>query len=248
MAVCPITAALSCKGEQPMSIGYRPESGFVAHNGGPDRRRPRDWIVWHFTHIDNLPKIVASGCLLPDSAVTPVTDVAYDSVKELRRHKAVRPDEAYPVSMASDHVPFYIAARSPMLFVVCRGYQGDYTGGPSPLVHLGAKLGDVVAAGLTWCASDGNAAAGYTKFSRRLDGLGAFVDFDLLCQRQWDNTPDDTNRQSRRAAEILVHSHVPLNLITEVCCHNDDTMTQVRNLLDPVGGVRNYVVKPGMYY
>jgi hypothetical protein len=112
-----------------MSIGYRPESGFVAHNGGPDRQRPRDWIVWHFTHIDNLPSIIACSRLLPDAAVTPTTDVAYDSVKELRRHKAVRPDHAHPTSMASDHVPFYIAARSPMLYIACRGYQGHYTGG-----------------------------------------------------------------------------------------------------------------------
>jgi hypothetical protein len=230
-----------------MSIRYRPESGFVARNGGPDRLRPQDWIVWHFTHIDNLPGIITAGRLLSDSAVTPTTDVAFDSVKELRRHKLVAPDDGYPMSMASEHVPFYIAARSPMLYVVCRGHHG-YSGGAGPLVHLGVVLGDIIDAGLTWCASDGNAAAGFTKFSRQVDSLGTFVDFDLLCQRQWDNTPDDRNRKSRRAAEILVREQLPLDRVSWVCCHNDATMTRVRTLLDPVGGVRNYVVKPEMYY
>lgn len=230
-----------------MNAVYFPASGFVATGGGPKRTKPRDWVVWHFTHVANLTSIVAQERLLPDCAVTPSAAVANDEVKERRRHKAVCPDAAYPTSMASDHVPFYIAAKSPMLYVVCRGH-GRYTGGASPLVHLGVVLGDIVDAGLTWCASDGNAAATYTRFSRQLDTLGNFVDFDLLCQRDWYNTPDDPDRKSRRSAEILVHGHVPLNLVSRVCSSNADTLARARTLLEPVGGVRDYSVKPDMYY
>jgi hypothetical protein len=45
-----------------------------------------------------------------------------------------------------------------------------------------------------------------------------------------------------------VQGHVPVDLVSYVCCSTTETMTQVRILLDPVGGVRNYVVNPGMYY
>lgn len=123
-----------------MITRYKPESGFVARSGGPDRKRPHDWIVWHFTHADNLPGIITAGRLLADSAVTPTTEVAYNPVKELRRHKVVAPDSRYPASMASDHVPFYIAARSPMLYVVCKGHSG-YSGGAGPLVPTVDPLG-----------------------------------------------------------------------------------------------------------
>jgi hypothetical protein len=197
--------------------------------------------------VNNLPSIVTAGRLLPDSAVTPPTNVAYDEVKERRRHKVVDPDTGYPASMVSEHVPFYIAARSPMLYVVHRGHAG-YSDGVAPLVHLGVFLGDAIDANLTWCASDGNAGAGWTKFSRNIDQLGTFVDFDLLCQYRWNNTDEDNNRQSRRAAEILVHQHVPLELISWVCCCNEKTMTRAKTLLDSVGGVRNYIVKPEMFY
>ncbi|MGB8405905.1 MAG: DUF4433 domain-containing protein [Mycobacterium sp.] len=226
---------------------FWPDSGFVAHNDRPDKDRPEDWVVWHFTHIANLPAIAASGVLLPDSGVSATVNVAFDSVKALRRDKAVQPDPGYPRSFVSDHVPFYIAARSPMLYVVCR--YGAHEGGAGPLVFLGARLGDIAATpGLIWCASDGNAAAGFTRFSRDLSSVGSFVDFDLLCQRDWDNTPDDPNRKSRRAAEILVHGRLPLELVTDVACYNDATCAQAAAILSGVGGVRQYTTKPELYY
>jgi hypothetical protein len=230
-----------------MTTSFFPDSGFVGRGGGPRRDGPRDWVVWHFTHVNNLSSIIGHGRLLPDSAVTPTTDVANDEVKERRRHKAVSPDASYPTSGTSDHVPFYIAAKSPMLFVVCRGH-GHYTGGAAPLVLLGVALGDIIDADLTWCASDGNAAATFTQFSRDLTTLGEFVDFDLLCQRDWYNTPEDNDRKSRRSAEVLVLGAVPLELVTYVCCSTTETMTTARALLDPVGGMRDYRVKPQMYY
>ncbi|EFD11584.1 predicted protein [Mycobacterium tuberculosis T46] len=46
----------------------------------------------------------------------------------------------------------------------------------------------------------------------------------------------------------MVYGHVPFELVSYVCCYNTETMTRVRTLLDPVGGVRKYVIKPGMYY
>lgn len=226
---------------------FFPEGGFVGRGGGPRREAPRDWIVWHFTHIDNLPAIVDEQRLLPDSAVTPATHVANDDVKERRRHIAVNPHPAYPASMVSDHVPFYIAAKSPMLYVVCNGY-GRYKDGAGPLVHLGIPIGDLIDAGMTWCASDGNAAATFTEFSLDINQLGSFVDFDLLCQRDWYNTPEDPDRKSRRSAEVIVLGAVPLELVRYVCASTEQTMHVAQRLLTSVGGMREYIVKPEMYY
>ncbi len=37
-------------------------------------------------------------------------------------------------------------------------------------------------------------------------------------------------------------------LVSYVCCYNAETMTGTEPLLDPVGGVRKYVINPGMYW
>lgn len=228
-------------------MSFIPESGFVSRKGLPSRDAPRDWIIWHFTHIDNLPGIAEQGSLLPDSMINPRTSVANDDVKHRRRFNLVLPHQDYPAAMVSAHVPFYIAAKSPMLLVVCSG-QGIYKGGSGPLVQLGLAIGDLIDANLTWCVSDGNAAAKFTQYSCAVDTIGEFVDFELLCQRNWYNTPDDPNRQSRRSAEVLVHGPLPIELIKYVCCSNQQTLDTAQALLRSVGGMRHYKVEAAMYY
>lgn len=230
-----------------MDLTYLAESGFVARGGGPARDAPAEWLAWHFTHIDNLPDIVAQGALLPPSAVDPVVNVANRGVKERRTSIPVDPDPQYPSSVVSEHVPFYIAAKSPMLYVVNRGHA-DYGGGCDDLVFLGFVLGDLAESGATWCVSDQNAATLRVAFSRDLDTLGSFVDYDLLCRRMWNNTPDDPDRQSRRGAEVLVLDQFPLEMVQVVVTKNKRTLDAAQSILEAVGGQRQYHVVRDLFY
>ncbi len=134
-----------------------------------------------------------------------------------------------------------------MLYVMHRGHE-SYREGCEPLIFLGAALGDIIDSGLTWCVSDSNAATQYVEFSRDEATLGSFVDFDLLLQRDWYNTADDTDRKSRRAAEVLVLGQVPLDLISIVVAKSEDMLTAARGMFQSVGGTREYRVVPGLYY
>ncbi|WP_291408571.1 DUF4433 domain-containing protein [Actinophytocola sp.] len=160
----------------------------------------------------------------------------------------MQPDDLYPSNkVVSDHVPFYIAAKSPMLYAVTKGHL-DYHGGADPLVFLGVSIGAIIDSGLIWCVSDANAATNYVRFTRNLIGLGDFVDFNLLCQRMWSKTPDDPYRPGRRAAEVLVLDRVPLELISDVIAKTQVTLHVARTALGSVGGSRHYQVEPMFYY
>ncbi|OXM44533.1 DUF4433 domain-containing protein [Amycolatopsis alba] len=228
---------------------YFPDSGFAsASSAGPQREQPRDWLVWHFTHLENLEPIVKEGHLLCPERKLPAVSVALHGVKERRRHLMVAPDDQYPARKSvADHVPFYIAARSPMLFTVTRGHD-NYSGGDTDLVFLGLSIGAIEDSGVTWCASDSNAACTIVEFSRKVDNIGQLVDYDLLCQKWWGKTPDDQNRPSRRAAEVLVLDTVPLEMITHVVAKTQVTLDKARDRLTSVGGVREYHVLPSFYY
>lgn len=220
----------------------------MARNGPrPLRDRPRDWIVWHFTHKDNLEAITGFGRLVPSSHVTPKRSVANQEVKA-RRTYLVRPDDDYPKSTVRDHVPFYIAAKSPMLYAVTSPGPQSFKAPSSDLVFMGSALGDLIDSGLTWCISNGNASSEYTEFSRDLDRLGEFVDFDLLCQRIWMNTPDDPYRQGRRAAECLILGVVPLHLVSVIVTRDDAGLSLPQRLFSTVGGVRQYHAMRDIFY
>jgi hypothetical protein len=182
-------------------MSYYPDSGFTAIGAGlPLRNAPRDWIVWHFTHCANLATIAEAAHLYSSTRREPIVNVARQGVKTRREQIEVRPDDRYPPGKSvADHVPFYLAAKSPMLYAVTQGHL-DHGDGSDRLVFLGLPIGNVVDASLVWCASDANAATDFVQFTRTIEQLGNFVDFNLLCQKMWNATPEDKNRPGRRAA------------------------------------------------
>jgi hypothetical protein len=115
-----------------------------------------------------------------------------------------------------DYVPFYFAPRSPMMYRIACDHRDRvpdrYRGGDEPLVYLATTVEAVVDAGLTWVATDGNAATATTEFTTRLEVMSRMVDWALMEAERWNNTQDDPDRQRRRQAEFLVYRSLPLTL------------------------------------
>jgi hypothetical protein len=219
---------------------YR-DSGFTAL--GPDlpqQAEPANWLCWHFTHLDNVPLIVEAGALLAPAHIEPATNVALLSIKDRRQSNVMQPDEGYPKGkFVSDHVPFYIAAKSPMLYTVTEGHE-DYDGGDGPLIFLGTSITKLIESGVTWCVSNGNAASSYVQFTRDLHTIGSFVDFDLLCAKWWSRTTNDPYRPGRRAAEVLVLDRLHLELITHVVTKSSESLELARSHQDDGQTQRQY--------
>lgn len=216
-----------------MAMNFHPDGGFVAVGGAPSTRNAADWLVWHFTRLEYLTEIVADGGLTCDDDVTVRADsVADPGIKAERRNRIIAAD-GYPLGRAvSAHVPWYIAAKSPMLYRVSKTFPSSVL---DNLVFLGMRLGDIVDTDLEWVASNANAASALTRFSTDLDSLGSFVDFDLLKAQYWNNIPEDLARASRRAAEILVYKRVPLDVMSVVAARNGSTLERARDTLSEAG-------------
>ena len=76
-----------------------------------------DHFIMHFTHINNLPGIVASGCLQADNVVDRSSALQVEAadleIKTIRKSMQV---PLAPYDCVADYVPFYFAPRSPMLY------------------------------------------------------------------------------------------------------------------------------------
>lgn len=218
-----------------------PVSGFAGRSTLPTRENPRDWYVWHFTPIENLPAILDTGALVSESEVGDHTSITDRGVRD--RRQRVRIDSApyaYRPPVA-DHVPWYFTTKT-VTHLRTRSHRDE-------IVFLGMNLGTLMDSGLPWIASNGNAAVGTTEFSHEAEAVSDFIDFDLMKQRMWNDTADDPDRMSRRCAEVLVYREVPLELIEIVAVNLPATAEIVDSIL---GGSRypdlRAVIEPELFY
>lgn len=166
-------------------------------------------MALHFTHVDNLESIVTGG-LCCDSAAQDGRlrrEVGYTDIKARRRERTV------PVGVGgvvADYVPFYFAARSPMLYVITKGQVPTYRDGQSDLVYLITSAERVVDATLAFVFTDRNAALAHAKFETDPARLDATIDWPLMEQAMWNDTPQAPDRKERRMAEFLVQPKRPV--------------------------------------
>lgn len=208
----------------------------------------RQVLLYHFTHVDNLPSIANDG-LCSDSAVEDndllEVDVGNQQVKARRRRMEV---PISPGGVVADYVPFYFAPRSPMLFVIHKGDVPTYDDGQEGLVYLVTCTGAVADRDLGFVLTDRNAASSLASFGRRLDDLDEFVDWSLMRARIWKDTPENPDRMSRRMAEFLVHQNVPWDVFIGLAARTDEDAEKAAAKLGSLAGDVRIVVRPGWYF
>jgi hypothetical protein len=205
--------------------------------------------LFHFTHMKNLPDILTQGRLVADSVMQARGGVPMEcgdrSVKAERRTRSIT---VAPYGCPADYVPFYFAPRSPMLYVISRGGVATYQDGQPPLVYLVTTVADVVATGRPYAFSDGNCAAAITRHYRELADMDTAVDWEVIAATYWANTKDDGDRMRRRAAEFLVHDHLPVTAIRHVGTYDHGAAEEVARLLGGHGLEPTVSVRRQWYY
>jgi hypothetical protein len=208
----------------------------------------RRGLLFHFTHVDNLVSIVQNG-LNSDTQVRAEkrleTDIGQPSIKDRRRR---RPVPVGSGGVVADYVPFYFAARSPMLGALYKGKVESFTGSQDQIVYLMSKVDRLVDRGIDLVFTDRNAALDHAEFSTDPNQLDEFVDWPLMEGRMWSRTPDEPDRMERRMAECLVYRHLPWDALLGVATQTDAQRRHVEDLLSRVGTPTTVLAKPGWYF
>lgn len=193
-------------------------------------------LITHFTHIDNLPSILDSGCLQADNLVDRSSALQVEAadleIKSVRRTMQV---PLAPHGCVADYVPFYFAPRSPMLYKLHKGGVPNYTGGQDPLVYLVSSAEAVAAVSIPFVFSDGNCAATVTCFSGDLAQIESVVDWEVMRAQMWANSADDPDRRRRRMAEFLAHQRVPVSCLSGIVVRRDMMKERVTEMLASSG-------------
>jgi len=204
--------------------------------------------ILHFTHVSHLASIASAGLRSDSEAQRDgvlAVEVGSRSVKDQRRTRDV------PVGrggVVADFVPFYFAPRSPMMFAIDKGQVPEYADGIDPLVYLVTTVERLVELGTELIFTDGNATTGFTCFSTDLTEVDDLVDWAIMKEKYWRNTPEDGDRRRRRMAECLAVGPVPWEAFGAVVARSDERSQEAAAQLATIGINADIAVRPDWYF
>ncbi|MFJ7259629.1 DUF4433 domain-containing protein [Streptomyces globosus] len=158
--------------------------------------RSRVGELHYITSIENVESIAERGLLSHLNANSlPHRSVALESVQDLRRDKRVPSG-----GLLHSYANLYFDARNPMMYRLIQDGHKDLI-----VVRVSSSVLDLPNAVL----SDGNAAAGTTRFYRSPDGLKA-LDESRVYAASWNHADifEKTERKRQRCAEALIPESV----------------------------------------
>lgn len=205
-------------------------------------------FIFHITHIKNLREILKCGRLWCDNEKIKqgleVKGIAHDHIKLRRQRRLVTVGKQGSVA---DYVPFYFAERSPMLCAIYNGRIANYKDGQVPVIHLFSSVEKVVAANLPFVFTDGQAEMATSRFFDDVNKLDE-IDWEIMRDKLWRDTPEDGDRKRRRQAEFLVHNNFPVSLIGGIGVISEKVKASVEEILKEIGIKMTVVVKRHWYY
>ena len=213
--------------------------------------------VYHITHVNNLPAIIANGGLISDAAIIarggPAATIGMGTIKQRRLSLPVG---CHPGLNVGDCVPFYFCPRSIMLFVIhcANNPELTYRGGQGPIVHLEADLAAVVAWAnqqqRCWAFSLSNAGAGYAQFRNSLNDLH-HVDWDAVASNNFSAgsyTPSGNQVKEGKQAEFLLHNDFPWSLVQRIGVASQAIANQARVAIANAAHQPQISVQPSWYF
>lgn len=196
-----------------------------------DQAAPTPTWLYRLVHVGNLSALLTRGALHAPNWM-PNDGLAYRAIHntEVQANRRVRAIPCGPGGTIHDYVPFYFGQLSVMLLNLNTGRVADYREGQEPLIYLVTTVQTLTQGGCRFVFSDGHGLAGFTQWYDNLARLDR-VDWGLVRQRYWADTPEDNDRQRRKQAEFLIWRSLDWSLIRGIAVLNEAMKGQVLALL-----------------
>ncbi len=206
---------------------------------------PREVRLFHICHLANLASILEDQSLLPLNILI-AQGKAHRSIA--REDLQARRDETTipcgPQGNLHDYVPFYFAARSPMLGAISRA---DFKV-QNEILTLVSAVGTIRKAACQCVFTDGHPLTRFSQFGDDLSQLPAILDWETLQSVYWNKTPEFPDRLRKRQAEFLVHGAVPWATINGIAVRTPYAQERVQTILANFPHQPRIAVRPEWYF
>ncbi len=176
-------------------------------------------LVYRITHIANVPWILDNGLHALSTGVRDpnFVPIGNPDLIDKRQYRFV---DAGPGGTLDDYVPFYFGTHSAMLYNIHTGRVVGVDATQRDLVYLFSSVERIQDARVPFVFTDRHAYVANAAFLIHLEDLNQ-LDWELIRGRDFRRDPNRPDKLERRAAEFLVHRHLPVTGILGMACYDE---------------------------
>ena len=193
---------------------------------------PNPTKIYRITHVDNVRWLLANGLHCVNSGVKDPNFVQI-GLPDLIQRRAARVVPTPPGGTLDDYVPFYFGTHSVMLYNVLTGY-GVRQVHQQDVVYLVSSVQLLGSNSIRFLFTDRHAYVANAHYSADLAALSE-LDWDLINGRDFKRDPNRPDKVERRAAELLVHRHLPAAALGGIACYNSAVRQRIEHAANAVG-------------
>ncbi len=199
--------------------------------------------IYRMTHIENIPHIINYGITHKTSINSnknfkPIGDSSLISTRDT----FLMPNGDF----LGEYIPFYIGLRTPMLYVIQKGYNGVTVLHPTKIVYCVSSIQKVIDTKIDYVYTDGHATDGFTKFYFPGDivNIEDQIDFKATKAKFWKDE-NDLDLKRRKEAEFLIKSDLQFQDILGFVVYDKKAKTELSSM-----GIasQKIVVKKTLYF
>jgi len=182
-------------------------------------------FAFRLVHIDNIPHILQDGIVHKNS---PKANKDYITIGDTSIINTRETKLFWDGKVIGDFIPFYFGNKSPMLYVIQKGYNGVKQYHPEDIVYCVIKIEDIIKHQLKCCFTDGHALTACTKIydGIHLNRLNELVKHKDVYAPYWIDE-NDRDLKRRKEAELLMEDEIPPHLITGFVVYNDNAKNKL---------------------
>ncbi len=181
--------------------------------------------LFRMTHVENIPHILRYGITHSKSAnfnpnFVPIGD---KSLISTRNNITISNGQ-----LLGEYIPSYFGVRTPMLYVVQKGFNAVAPTNPENIVYCVTSVQKIIDCNLNFVFTNGHAVDGFTsEFTNQdITNLDQILDWDAIKAKYWQNE-NDLDLKRRKEAEFLVLGDIPVKAILYYLVYNQTSKDKI---------------------
>lgn len=181
--------------------------------------------LFRMTHIENIPHILQNGITHSTSMNSNPDFVPIGDNSLINTRNDFKLDNG---RLLGEYIPFYFGVRTPMLYVVQKGYNMVLPTPAEKIVYCISSVQKIIDQQLDFVFTDGHAVDGFSSQYTLADiqNINTILDKNAINAKYWKDE-NDLDLKRRKEAEFLVLNDIPNESILGYITFNEDAKNKV---------------------